>query len=451
MQPFTPPALEAAFLANSPRKIKYALSLEDFHALRIQEFGPEEFGHAFQFEWTDGVLVPPAIRDAIYSTKKYPRTNITYLEERMYNPLEDFVVCFVSSEAGCGVFLDPRASAPIPAGAILGVYAGELRQNFENDPDRRVTKIEHLLEPYRVEFNTQVMSLSAPEHKATAVRDFYPEFQIDAAKFGNITRFCLDMPDFTELESCTIAKPYKPSFKANIMVANLILFAGVYCGCPVTFIAAFRPINPGDPVGFSFENGKSKQTRLVYDRQGAVIGKFDPERNTRIILQPGLTLNKTKHMIPIPTEEEKRVARELNDVPNRPTESFDYETTFVANVNFALNVFMRRFAPNSVERIFLERTHHQFNPEGKVTTEQRYLVLRERWNELFSLEGLKVFKDEIIGYMATYKKNAEANAAAANVSSAPAALYGKKSGQQAAAGASASSSAGPAFDLPQNK
>lgn len=452
-QPFTPPNLEPAFFGASPNTVKFAASLDDLHAGRVQEIPTEEFAQQHNFTWIKSMLVSPTDRDQIYQDKTHPRKNITSVEERLCNPLVDFVVCHVDSRVGNGLFWDPRAKTSIPAGTVLGIYAGSISSpNHEiaelsrfpstvkqlqdlaaqmkaitqstSDRSSKLDQIKPMfaqvsscLSGFDAFNRTYKMKLSHAEQRDSVLSDLYCMLDADARKYGNVFRFCLDLPSPLSTGEAKLAEPHDQKFKAEIFTANIGVYPAVYQGCPIAYVYAMRRIEPGDPVGFDYQNDSNLETRFVFNRRGAIIGEFETTKK-QIKLLPDLQRTTTETEVLGSGFLDILAIQQLTE-SNPPTDSFDFKKTFVLNVNFAIDVFMARFAPGTEQRQLLEETKARFNARENDTADKRYRALFDVWNKKTPPEGLAAFKAELIGYMQTYKEQ-RAKIAAGNQAGAPA-------------------------------
>ncbi len=408
--------LEAVFYAKSPEYVNFS---EDSSRLKeVKKIPIEEFSKQQGFQWTDSMLVSPEIRDKLWEDKEYPKKVFTPIEERLHNPLNNFVIA-INNELGKGVFVS-LDSKPIPIGTIIGIHAGEIGSSDV------------------VHYSDYAMDLATDEQKDSVISKLVPHAQSWAEQYGNFTRYIQDLPSEEELTKLNAPK----LVKNNIAVENIMLCPTIYCGCPITLMITTRDIQPGEQLGYSYgdmmwsdaighivndkgvvgeiiekySNIPAKQ-RCIFNKKGEVIGhiiKKDEEQSVELkdSYKPTKEMNAPRVQI-------NRLRAVMEPLLVNPKEDgFDYKKSFITNVIFALKIFATRYSDESDEAKFIKQLLDSFI---KVSADPNhaYHCLRNAWKDPKNdavCKKLDVLRKECSFNMCRYYDRITAN-----MSSAPAA------------------------------
>lgn len=370
---------EPIFYAKSPETIRYFKGLPTL-TKESEEVSCEEFAKRGGYEWTDSAIATQSMRDAIWSDKQYPKTSISSLEERLHNPLNTLVICEMNSTVGKGTFLSPEAK-PLPAGTVISVYAGEIRET-----------------PLMGKMSGYGMILTSEEHAASVVSKKLNIPQADAIKYRNITAFIQHAPDEDVLKQTKVTPK---AAKDYIATSNCFIASGTHKGCPISYIVTSQDIQPGEPLFISYENYFAGRDYCAFDRNGNVIGTFTKENTVKI--NSDYNLEKAKPATRMNIPEATKIGRELNDPK---VDTFDASKRFVADVTFALTTHLNRYAAKTPEYDFITRLQISFDASNDIAEKfnSLHVLLSDDKNALIASAGaLRLLRNELVFHMKKYK------------------------------------------------
>ena len=243
----------AAFYAKNPEIIKYCKGIPA-SGLPVEEIPLEQFCEDNQFTWTNALVLDLQAREQIWVDRKYPKTAITAIEDRLHNPLSDLVICDMGP-VGKGLFLSLDAD-PLPTGTVICIYAGELCSALTNTD------------------NVYTMSACENEHESSVAKEKIAFPCVCGRNFGNFARFCQDLPnpenDLANVKCLDLNK-------SNIATENCCVMAAVHKGFPISYVATVREISPGEQLGWPYEKNywrRKNIKRVVFDKEGNIIGRY---------------------------------------------------------------------------------------------------------------------------------------------------------------------------------
>lgn len=157
----------------------------------IKRLDTEEINDKFNFNYAEDIFLPEAFVDVEFGHTEGREFIWGKIKDRLEHPLNDkLIVCFINSEVGYGVF----AKEFIPAGTIIGVYAGEIDSTDNDDKDYGMI--------------------------------FHPTFRINARQTGGIARFIQHLPYFFEKIVSEIKSSPDIDVILRILDGNGIFFEG---------------------------------------------------------------------------------------------------------------------------------------------------------------------------------------------------------------------------------
>ena len=364
--------LEPIFYSAAQKTIKYAQNLNDLG--NYTEIPTDEFAKRFHFKWTESMMILPDRRDAIWLDDHYSKVAWSILEQRSHHPFNDLVVCKINDTIGHGVFVDPHAK-PLPAGTVIGPYAGELTDCLVDRP------------------NYYAMTMNDEVHGKSILHQLFDISYANAFKNGNITRFIIDLPNSSEIENSQL----DAEVAADIACENLILCATIHYGVPLSFMLTARTIQPGEQLGYSYRGtfwNSAELKRTVFNKKNRIIGYFE---EGKIVIEPsylqetnGLAGDENK--LPNPTtpetvEEELGSARLLLTEPS--FDSFDHEKRFIENIYFTFSIYENRFASSKKYSKVTALLKSKFN--SGISAENKYSSLVQ---EINNKKADKMVKDK---------------------------------------------------------
>lgn len=366
--------LEPLFYACSPVTIKYSkapLCTDN----KYEEITVQEFEEQHGCKWTDSLVASSKIRDKIWQdNKKHPKVADSHIEERLHNPLNTLVICEIDSTVGKGVFLATEA-ASLPAGTVIGIYAGELvNQSF-----------------VAVD-NEYSMLLQEDEHKNSVVYEEMLASSVSGKKYRNITAFIQDAPDDYTLDSVEIKSDVSYA-KENIATANVFVNATTYKGCPVSYMITARVIKPGEQLFFPYEgchwNDVQRKKRCVFNKKGAVVGQFVSSS----IIQMNADYKPTKEMCASRLEL-ALAAQALSFLKKPKVNTFEASKRFIADVISTLEIHEKRYQLDTPEGAYIKRLQEKFNAGSNID---------KRFNNIHQVLSDKDYQ-ELLGKLGTLKK-----------------------------------------------
>lgn len=371
--------LEPAFFARSPGKIKHAKQIPVIDK-KYEETPTQEYAKSLGIEWTDAIVLDSSLRNKLWEDSTHPKKALSLIEDRCQNPLDNLVICDINPEIGKGVFVAADAK-PIPAGTIIGIYAGELTNKF-----------------FRQGENEYTMSLGCKEHAVSSLQ--MQGIYSDAKKTRNITAFIQDAPDEMHLQSITV-NSNKSLAKEMIATANLLVFPAIYKGCPISFLATVREISPGEQLLFPYEDDGfwTNKNRCVFDKNGHVIGKF----SSATAIQLDNKSITTKDML-APRWETNIVKSICKKLLKLNENTFDSRQRFISDVLSTLEVHANRHSKETAEWKYIETLRQGFIKSNQVSTQFNNLHhgLSDKSNQDL-LKSLGTLRGELIFHMKHYQ------------------------------------------------
>ena len=216
--------------------------------------------------------------------------------------------------------------------------------------------------------------------------------------YRNVISYLNDLPNDDQLSK--IRNLSKEELD-NIASDNVAIWPFVYNGTICTIAITMRIVKPGEQLGYAYEDRYWKiapEKRAVFNINGDIIGHFEsPDRINMIpsfkpsadLISERCTLSNITPLVPI--------------LKKPSLDEFDYQSSFKANVNYSLDIFLSYFRDNVVLSEFLKNAKEKFNTPPSVPT--AYNVIHGIFNKLPEDEAFKVLKplrSEIIFHMTRY-------------------------------------------------
>lgn len=369
--------LVAAFHFQNPTHVAYSDQLISSGGV-IHEIPAADFAAQHQFEWTEGVLVERSLRDKVWADRRFSKASNAAVEERLHKPLEALVVCDMG-EVGKGVFLR-RDAKPLPAGTIIGIYAGSLEKYSDT------TNREYL------------MSASEIEHRQSLVSEIIKNPSLNALHHGNIIRFIQDLPNIeNDLEG---DKTVSTLALDNVVTENLGRMSCTHKGFPINYVITLREIQPGEQLGFPYEADywqRKNFDRALFDIDGNIIGhlKKDGTITWRDSFKPSLEKKAPR----VEFEKVMPIVRPI--LANTNLDQFDYRLRFVADVKACLKAFVARSTTDDEGKKTLSTLDTTF--DQAVTTDDKFMVLHKQLKSGVGVPSSAI-KQELIFHMQVYNQ-----------------------------------------------
>ena len=236
---------------TAPRKtVCYAESLEAFHKNEYKDIPTEKFGEEHGFTWTEDFLISEACyRETWEASNNKDMRAHPLVEERLHQPLSNLVIVKINDEVNHGIFFANDAKECIPAGTVLGIYAGEVSAESQR-------------------FRYYVWELSSQQNASATINQKFKKPVVDAGDYGNITRFMQDLPNAEH--------PIKDD-TLDIARANVTCTPMIYYGMPIICLLAARDIKPGEQLGYEYGYDYWRTSgiqRCVFNKAGAVVDRL---------------------------------------------------------------------------------------------------------------------------------------------------------------------------------
>jgi hypothetical protein len=376
MKSKTKPKVEA-FYAVKPASIRCCPSVENFrantemHTLVLDEFVKKNNLH----EYTSSIKLTPEQLKDVWLDKTFQKHPATELEAELFDPnyTDQFVLVNMGEEMGQGLFLAPDAKK-ISAGTIVLMYSGEYCLSGLKKRDYGLA-----IDPA---FDHETHSVLIKPNISNS---------IDAALVGNLSRFIQGAPDQMELETAISSKEItdQDNIASKVACANLQQRVLIYQGFPVLFLQAFRDINPGEILTFSYGMNyfNLRGGCKVYTDSGQIIGSLE---NNRLIS----CCSATEIAALTPANRlDFAIAKKILYTRLQQEARFDFRKQFILSTCHALSTSITMLN-NTQHCAIIQRTLDNFKVEN--TIEKQYALLREFINTDFCKKELIFLRQHLI-------------------------------------------------------
>jgi hypothetical protein len=360
MKPKTKPKLDA-FYAVKPASIRCCPSVENFranteiHSIALEEFVLKNNLH----EYTSSIKMTPEQLKDVWLDKTFHKHPATELEAELFDPnyTDQFVLVNMGEEMGQGLFLAPDARK-IAAGTIVLMYSGEYCLSDCEKKDYGL-----IIDP-SFDHETHCVLLKPKVRNS-----------IDAASSRNLSRFIQGAPDQMELAEAISSKEIidQNNIASKVACANLQQRVVIYQGFPVLFLQAFRDINPGEILTFSYGMNyfNLRGGCKVYTVSGQIIGFL--EKN-RLISSCSAT---EIAALPPANRLDLVVAKKILYTRLNQEARFDFKMQFILSTCHALSTSIKMLS-NTQHCAIIKKTLDSFKAENII--EKQYALLRELIN-----------------------------------------------------------------------